>query len=354
MTLRKALLLWMLLLLPAALSATETDPDPAIASAIRSHFEQVLYQLDPVTQTHWALRIYRTRGDARYESSIFSSALLIERNFLRDVDGWADPAYRRGREAQLMMRFEGEGRKNRRRRKFFDEHRDELYKLNLLSELHRLTEWRFLDDRASAAAVEAREILDGGKLADFLLEGELMRTYAAQAINYIDYLRELGLADRRAEWVDAFRHAYPDGEDSLMRTMEFKDKIYGLTHIVLADSGYFQRELDASGVAWILDYFEKRLDRILEETKPDIIAEVGLCFLLAGRDGDPALDRCREAVAAAFDARLGMIPSVSGKTDLRKGEHRNVLACLLLDWPGRLYPGPDLSAWEPASRLLAP
>nr|WP_251880872.1 hypothetical protein [Grimontia kaedaensis] len=29
-----------------------------------------------------------------------------------------------------------------------------------------------------------------------------------------------------------------------------------------------------------------------------------------------------------------MVPSVTGSTDLAKGEHRNVLAIMLLDWQG--------------------
>jgi hypothetical protein len=39
-----------------------------------------------------------------------------------------------------------------------------------------------------------------------------------------------------------------------------------------------------------------------------------------------------------------MVPSESGSTDLEDGEHRNVLAIMLLDWPERLYPGPLLSS----------
>jgi len=35
-----------------------------------------------------------------------------------------------------------------------------------------------------------------------------------------------------------------------------------------------------------------------------------------------------------------MIPSPDGSTDLERGEHRNVLAIMVLGWQGRLYPGP--------------
>ncbi|WP_409229492.1 DUF3541 domain-containing protein [Halomonas sp. PAR7] len=37
-----------------------------------------------------------------------------------------------------------------------------------------------------------------------------------------------------------------------------------------------------------------------------------------------------------------MIPSPDGSTDLEGGEHRNVLAIMVLGWQGRLYTGP---AW---------
>ncbi|MCX9565238.1 DUF3541 domain-containing protein, partial [Vibrio cholerae] len=61
-------------------------------------------------------------------------------------------------------------------------------------------------------------------------------------------------------------------------------------------------------------------------------AEVGISFLLAGLEDDPVVLKTRQFIQAAVDKEQGMIPSTSGDFDLALGEHRNVLAIMLLDW----------------------
>lgn len=62
------------------------------------------------------------------------------------------------------------------------------------------------------------------------------------------------------------------------------------------------------------------------------MAEVGIAFLLAGLEDDPVVLKTRQFIQAAVDKERGLIPSTSGDFDLSLGEHRNVLAIMLLDW----------------------
>lgn len=339
-----------LAVLLAPLAAGAAPEQAEIAERIRARFESELFTLPPEIQAHWALRLYRATGEERYRYSVLSHAVLLERNLAKDLAGLDDADYRRERIDQHMLAFASNSRKSRSRRALFEQHPEALYQLRMLSAWHRLGQLGF----PGSAFAGLPGLFARGGLQRFLLAPEVLDIYAAQAVNYVYYLNELGVADLREEFAAAFRACFPDAADAGLSKLRFKDKIYGLTHFILADSGYFIREVDASAHGWILAYFEANADRILEETKADIIAEVGLCFLLAGQGDHPLLQRARAAVAAEFDARADMIPSVSGSTELRSGEHRNVLAVLLLDWPGRLHPGPDLSAWEESRRRLAP
>ena len=65
-----------------------------------------------------------------------------------------------------------------------------------------------------------------------------------------------------------------------------------------------------------------------------MIAEVGISFLLAGLDNDPVVEKTRKAIKASINLEAGLVPSVSGSVSLSGGEHRNVLAIMLLDWKG--------------------
>ena len=59
---------------------------------------------------------------------------------------------------------------------------------------------------------------------------------------------------------------------------EYKSFVYSMTHIIIADSKYYERFV--SGHKWIIKYFANNLDTIAQRTTPDILAEVGFCFRL--------------------------------------------------------------------------
>lgn len=105
-----------------------------------------------------------------------------------------------------------------------------------------------------------------------------------------------------------------------------------MTHIIFADSEYYQHPVNEHQYQWIYDYFRSNIDTILLRAKEDVIAEVGISFLLAGLNDDPVVEKTRQAIQASINPEQGMIPSVSGDFDLVHGEHRNVLAVMLLDW----------------------
>ena len=347
---RQATKVCALLLLAGSALAAPTENQITISERIQTRFENSLYTLPPEIQAHWALRLYRSSGDERYRYPILAHAILLERNLSRDLDGWGDADYMRERVARHLESFSGKSRKSRARRAMFEKNEEELILLRSLSSLYRLNQLGF----HGADMERARALIAGQELAHFLLEEDVVDIYAAQAVNYVYYLHQLGLADVRKEFREVFQRCFPDSRDEELSKLRFKDKIYGLTHFILADSGYFESYVDYKEHVWILEYFEANLERILHETKADIIAEVGLCFLLAERDDSPVVHRTREAVAGQFDAKGNMIPSVSGDWDLLKGEHRNVLAYLLLSEFGELHPGPDLMNWDESRRRLAP
>jgi hypothetical protein len=81
----------------------------------------------------------------------------------------------------------------------------------------------------------------------------------------------------------------------------------------------------------------------LLRAKEDIIAEVGISFLLAGLEDDPVVEKTRDAIQKALHKDKGMIPSVRGDFDLAYGEHRNVLAIMLLDWQ-KVNPAPTVTS----------
>ncbi len=181
---------------------------------------------------------------------------------------------------------------------------------------------------------ELREVIRRYDFTHYATDKEMIEAWAAQLANQVYWLRQLGEQDVVDEFTRAFKTTYPDDGDKKLSTHQYWNKIYGLTHIIFADSQYYQKRVSEEEHQWIYNYFRNNIDSILLRCKEDVIAEVGISFLLAGLDSDPVVEKTRHAVRASIDSEQGMIPSVNGKFDPNSGAHRNVLAIMLLDWQG--------------------
>lgn len=337
------------------LGATAVDraQTELLTQRIQARFEAALYMLKPEVQDHYALRMYRITGDDAYVYPIAFNYLLMAGRLGRDIDNRANDNYIDGRTDQILGDYEGGGRKNSARKEMFQKYHHLPFFLNLLYTCARLSDYRLTDSQTVSLLSRTIESLRTIDFRSFLLDQGVIRVFAAQAVNHVFYLNELGIVDIRREYEKAFRRAFPEKDDEFLSNLEFKDKIYGMTHFILAASGYYQHTVDSAEYGWILTYFDKLRNRIFKETKPDIIAEVGLCYLLCGRADDSMVTHCREAVIAAVDTVTGTILSPADDDDLEKGEHRNVLAIMLLRWPATLHPGPYLEASPRYRKMFA-
>ena len=125
-----------------------------------------------------------------------------------------------------------------------------------------------------------------------------------------------------------------------------------MTHFIFAASEYYQHQVDKQTFAWILDYFDANIDRILADATDDIIAEVGISFHLAGLSNHPVVKKTQAHIINAYDPKVATIPSPRGNPDLALGEHRNVLAMMLLNWPETLHQGPYFHKLKATKKYL--
>jgi hypothetical protein len=320
---------------------TAEERHARVGLAIQAVYEQALPTLPDAKQRHYAQRLYRLTGDDRY--------LPLNRAYGQRLVGWlerdlaavAEPGYAMQRSRELVEAYSQRTAKQRARRAMFDEWGEMIFARQLLfrlvqAEYHGLLSG--LEGRERALAY-----LAGIDWRAFFTDPDVLRIYAAQVANQVHFLHQLGVVDLREEVVAAFLDRYPPGVAAALNRDEAHNWLYGLTHFVIAASRYYQRQVSAEEFAWVLAAFEDEEARILSVATEDILAEVALSFLLAGREDHPLVSRIRDALVEAVDPETGIIPSPAGGTDLARGEHRNVLAIMVLRWPGTLHPGPDLS-----------
>lgn len=323
----------------------ETDLSQSeIASQIKDHFDCKLFALSPPVQRHYATRMYRMTGDSRYIPSTLADLRLLRLLLQRDVGHLGDQEYVAGRVEELLNEFNDDTRKGRLRKEALAQRGHLIFDLDLLYRCDQVRQYGLESSEAGAWSRKALVYLRNTDLATRVLDPELVKVYSAQLANVVYYLRSCLDVDIRNEFITVFEETFPDEADDDLSMAEFEDKIYGLTHIIIAASDYYQHEVDPDEFAWILQYFRENAEAILLDTKPDVVAEVGICFLLAGKPDERIVARCREMIQEAYDHEARMIPSESGSTDLELGEHRNILAYLLLTLPRDLQQGPTLES----------
>jgi len=325
----------------AVLEASAQPSHAQTAEAIRAHYESRLHELKPVYRGHWSLRLYRLSGDSGYLEPLRAYGDYLFENFARLVRGLNDPELKARERAVLL------GAPEKPRTEKYRKRRDVLAGAGDYVYMHQLLYLTFivqsigLDQRDAAMYQTSLTALKNFPFKTYLAERDLLLYNAAEMSNAVYYLKTLGLGHFDRDYERRFQRIHQATDDSGDLVL-LENKVYGLTHLVIAASEYYQKRVSGRKFRRILNYFDQNADRLLAQLKPDIAAEVGLCFLLADKPGHPVVQKTRDFIVRAWDPASGMIPSVSGSTDLNNGEHRNVLAFMLLKGLERLYPGPDL------------
>ncbi|MBY6019558.1 DUF3541 domain-containing protein [Halomonas denitrificans] len=329
-------------LVALALLALPAYADPVtVADQIRHTYQTQLYTLPATKAGHFGLRMYRQSGDPKYAAAIWQDMARVASTLNQISAELTTPEAMRQAGAQRLANYQDsdDDRRQARQQATADKPEYLVLGVSLLGAMARADEYglKHRDDARLRALVRRFDF------ADYSEDPALVRVWAAQLANQVYWLRQLNEGEYVEGFVRTFRAAYPDAADSTLSEREYGNKIYGMTHLIFAGSGYYQYPVRQSDHAWIYDYFRAEIDTILRRCKEDIIAEVGLSFLLAGLEDDPVVAKTRQAIVAAVDKQAGLIPSVTGSLNLKGGEHRNVLAVMLLDWRG-VRPGPDVPA----------
>ncbi|WP_165314192.1 DUF3541 domain-containing protein [Vibrio ziniensis] len=300
------------------------------ADIIRKTYESQLYTLPAFEEGHYALRMYRQTSNDKYHAAIWSDLARVASRLNRYAEEVHTPEQIYMNSQSRLADYLDKTDERSKLRYTVTKHNPEYLYLGigLLGSMARADEYG-LKHKQDA---KLREIIRRYDFSHYVTNEGMIKAWAAQLANQVYWLKQLGEQDVVQPFIEAFRNTYPDNLDENLTNQQYGNKLYGMTHIIFADSQYYQHAVSETEHQWIFDYFRSNIDTILLKAKEDIIAEVGISFLLAGLNNDPVVEKTRLHIKEAINRDQGMIPSTSGDFDLSHGEHRNVLAIMLLDW----------------------
>ena len=325
------------------LTTQTTNLNPSFeqdADLIRSTYEARLYTLPAFKSGHYGLRMYRQTLDNKYAAAIWSDMARVASRLNFFANEVHTPEQIRKYAEQRVEGYLGEeSERSQLRYQITKEMPEYLYLgVDLLGSMARANEYglQHLENN------RLKQIIRRYNFTKYATNEAMIKAWAAQLANQVYWLRQLGEQDVVEEFITTFRKVYPDTLDSSLSEQQFGNKIYGLTHIIFAASAYYQHSVREQDHQWLFDYYRDNIDTIIARAKEDVVAEVGINFLLAGLDNDPVVLKTRKVIQQSLNRDQGLVPSVTGGVDLKKGEHRNVLAIMLLDWKG-VHAAPTVS-----------
>ncbi len=317
----------------AAVEATPTLSYQQSAEIIRHTYDSQLVTLSNYAQSHYGLRMLRQSQDSqRYSAMVWNDLTRIANTLNTFAASIHTPEqivlYA---QSQLAAYRERPDERSQRRYNATKNMPEYLYLGgDLLSALARVDEYGLQHQQAKAL----HQIFKRYDFEKYVTSKPMIEAWAPQLANQVLWLRQLDEQDVVRSFTKAFRATYPDNQDASLTASQYENKLAGMTHLVFADSHYFQRSVDAKRYAWIYDYFRRHIDTIVLRASPEITAEVGLCFLLAELNNDPVINKTRDTIQKAINLDAGLIPTSRGNPQLTPAERRNVLAIMLLDWQG--------------------
>jgi len=303
-----------------------------IHEKIKEVFLENLNLLSLVSKSHFVTRLYRVSGDSSqivYVKEYFEST---KNQIKKDIDNLENSEYITKRSEELFgLRKNLPGEKEEKRNKLFDSRKEVLFYYNLIVSLNY---WRTLGvcDEYYEKGIEFLKKINFESL---ILDGSLIKVYGTQLCEYVYSLYFMGVRDLR----DRYKEKYLKVFSADFSGYEFVNKVYGLTHFILAGSDYYQKFVSANEFEWVLEYFRKDIDKIIATDNVDLITEIGLCFKLCKFENS-VVDKVREYIEKSFDSELGYFKRKSGSFD--DSEHANSIVYLFLSKWDKLLEGPKL------------
>jgi hypothetical protein len=312
------------------------------ADIILNTFLRNFSRMNPETRGHFALRMYRVTGDESYIGPVRSYAEITAEKLSFHAQNLGTPGHAEAMTEDLLKPGRKKNSKSSKRTEALKNQGTTVFARRLLFLAYELKCFGLHDGPYLGDFERVIRYLKSVPFENFLMDENVIRYNASRATSAVYYLKYLGIGDHEVAYARRFREIFMGIPDESLNEIEYLNKIYGMTHFIIAGSGFYQNHVDRKKYAWILDYFADNFETITARLKLDVIAEVGLSFKLAKQKNHIAVAMSKDRILTHFERKHGLVIVPGLSRNLDKMEHRNIVSYLLLVDFDKLYPGPDL------------
>lgn len=312
-----------------------------ISEKIRTTYEDPSIALNPKYSLHWYIRRFRISGEEKYAKLIGQNMSRMLPKMLKSLDAATSDENCKAYADRVLRVYKVTSPRKQRRADYYKKHPEVITYASSVLYLFVIKSLG-LDTNIlyKNKFDEAIKYLSKKNIYELFLDTGLIKADPSECANIIYNAYYLGLFDKRDDLLNAYNKYWVTLNPK--DRYEWLDKIYALTHIIIAASNYYQNFVDYNKYKIILDYFEKDIKNISDNINADSLGEVALCFKLAGIKSNNTIDDIKIILANHFNEEIGYIPHDKYVNDLGKSEHRNIIAHMVFNDFDSLYKGPIL------------
>lgn len=306
--------------------------------AILSAYENNIFYLPLPKAGHFFERAYKITGNKKYEN-------IIAYHLFIDKIG----SVKKSLLAIKKKNFKAKKRKSPKKLSERKEKRHLLYKkYPAVNFFNNLFIGLFFSKMFSLHKTVLKKEFEGIKkrlqkidFEDIYIKEDVIKYDSSYTFNSAFILKHLGICKINKKIENFLKKMYFTPKLELKKELpnfEFSSLMYSMTHIIIADSKYYERYV--SDHEWIIDYFAKNVDRIIKKVSLDILAEIGLCFKLCKKTKKYQKEFNKITNRLLKKVSLKKLKNVNF---LVEKEHTNSILMLLFADNKKFFKCPDLS-----------
>ena len=315
-----------------------------IADTIITSYENNLEKLSPRRRLHFLLRCYRITGDKKYIPQIRESVNELLPRFKSVLQVFSNEGGVIDMGKNKVLNYVPVNPRKLRRLAYYQKNPEVLVYMEAVLYMFLIKSLGLEgSSEISGEFRMAESYMKRAGVDNIFLDKNFITVNPSESANIINFLAFLEISDKRQELVKLFREYWLNVEPK--DPSIWLDKIYALVHLVIGASNYYQNFIDDSQFDWIFKYFDSNLDSILLKANLDSVAEIGICYKLAGRGKSRIVKQIQDFLVGNFDKKAGYILGISDPT-ISGSEHKNIVAVIALRDFDVLYKGPNIGSFS--------
>jgi len=311
-----------------------------IGDTIIKTYEDKLSLLSLRKQFHFLTRIYRITGNAKYIPMIRAVYKALLPKFKKNLEAIRTEAKLKELAETRILKYKHDTPRRAKRYSYYLLNPELLvYEAAILDLFIVKSLGMENSDSISHEFKKAKSLISGKNLERLFLSQEHIRVNPSESANKIFFLNFLGISDRREELLKTSKEYWLNLKPQ--DTPTWHNKIYALTHLIIAASNYYQNLVEKEKFDWILNYFDEDFNNIEKAVSLDSLGEIGLCYKLTANPQNNNLQKIKTILESKFDKKIGYIAHEK-YSDFSGSEHRNTVAAMVLTDFDNLYKGPNI------------